>query len=445
MTPQLKKAGLLAATLLLLLTISYAFIYLPAKTPAPEAHIGCTPERHLCVMKTIFGLEDNPAAVKPLSTAELPAEVKASINTASAWMAKAQLPDGGWGAGSHARQHVRDPHAVQADPATTSLVALSLLRTGNTLTSGAYQQPLREATEFLLNAVEKWPHTQPRLTPLSGTQPQQKLGENIDAILTVQYLTHLLKYHGQHPWKERMEKALQKCVRRIEREQDSDGGWKGGGWAPVLQSALADGALESAKDAGITVDSMVLQKSKGYQKSNFDTATKSPVTGKAAGVMLYSLSSTTRSSAKEAKKAREIVEKGKREGKLKLEDKVGEQALVKAGATPAEAKELVTAYMINENTKQQSVREDVMQGFGSNGGEELISYLMTGESILMQGRANEWKQWYDTMSKKILAIQKRDGSWEGHHCITSPVFCTAAALLILSINNELQLSIPGSF
>jgi hypothetical protein len=53
-----------------------------------------------------------------------------------------------------------------------------------------------------------------------------------------------------------------------------------------------------------------------------------------------------------------------------------------------------------------------MEGFGSNGGEELISYLMTGESIIMQGNSNEWKKWYENMSKKIISIQKQDGSWK---------------------------------
>jgi hypothetical protein len=96
--------------------------------------------------------------------------------------------------------------------------------------------------------------------------------------------------------------------------------------------------------------------------------------------------------------------------------------------------------MINENTKNLSASENVMEGFGSNGGEELISYLMTGESIMVQGDAEEWKKWYSSMSRKIVAIQKQDGSWEGHHCITSPVFCTAAALLILSVQNDLTLA-----
>ena len=53
----------------------------------------------------------------------------------------------------------------------------------------------------------------------------------------------------------------------IQRTQDTDGGWKGGGWAPVLQSALANNALESARDAGLSsVDDKVLDRSRNYQK-----------------------------------------------------------------------------------------------------------------------------------------------------------------------------------
>jgi hypothetical protein len=395
-------------------------------------------------MKTIFGLDNPPLHLTALNERKVSPDVKTAIHSGLQWIDKAQLPDGGWGAGLHMRQDVRDPHAVAADPATTSLVLLSLLRTGNSLDSGQYRKQVASGTEFLLKAVEQWPENQPRLTTLSGTQPQRKLGENIDAILTVQYFTTLLKYQPKPAWKERIENALQKCVGRIEKEQDTDGGWKGGGWAPVLQSALADKALESAKDAGMAVNDAVIRKSKQYQQSNFDTATQSAITGKAAGVMLYSLSSTARSSAKEARRAKMLVEKGKKEGKIKAEVSLNEEVLVKAGSTPSEAKELVTAYKINESTKTQSLRADVMEGFGSNGGEELMSYLMTGESILMQG-GNDWKQWYESMSQKIMAIQNQDGSWEGHHCITSPVFCTATALLILSIQEDMDKTDPRGF
>jgi len=442
---QPKNVMLIAFTMPLLLVLIYAFTFVnTGKTTTRNDHASCTPERHVCVMKTIFNLENTSANPESIYHPELPGDVKESIRNGLQWITKAQLPGGGWGAGFHNRQDVRDPHAVTADPATTSLVLLSLLRTGNTLNAGTYKKEVVRGTEFLLDAVEQWTPNQPRLTTLMGTQPQQKLGQNIDAILTSQYLTTLLKYHDSHPLKKRIRTALQKCVQRIEDEQDHDGNWKGGGWAPVLQSALADQALESAKDAGINVDNEVLKRSKEYQKSNFDIETKSALTGKAAGVMLYSLSSTTRSSAKEAKKAKTLMEKAKREGKLEAEDEISEENLQRAGASPAEAKELAAAHMINESTTVQSTREDVMSGFGSNGGEELISYLLTGESIMLQG-GNGWKKWYEAMSRRIIDIQKNDGSWEGHHCITSPVFCTAAAVLILSITNDMDVSFQGTF
>jgi hypothetical protein len=82
-------------------------------------------------------------------------------------------------------------------------------------------------------------------------------------------------------------------------------------------------------------------------------------------------------------------------------------------------------------------QNDVMDGFGSNGGEEFISYLQTGESMII-GKDQSWKNWYENMSGRLLNIQNEDGSWNGHHCITSPVFCTATCLLILSINNDIE-------
>jgi hypothetical protein len=122
----------------------------------------------------------------------------------------------------------------------------------------------------------------------------------------------------------------------------------------VLQSALADHALESANEAGITVDTVVMKKSKVYQKSNFDTATKSAVTGKAAGVMLYSLSSTTRSSAKEARKAKQIIEKGKKEGKLSQAEVLNEEVVSQSGRVSCRSKRTGHSEYINEHSKQES-------------------------------------------------------------------------------------------
>ncbi len=393
---------------------------------------------HVCVMKTILGIDTSQEG-KWISTFKTPEKVESSIKKGLDWINKAQANDGGWGAGTHARQDIMDPHAVKSDPATTSLVAMSLLRTDNTLAKGSYSKNLKRATEFLLETIENCPANQPYITTLTNTQPQIKLGRNIDVILTAQFFTNILRYKiDDAGLKERIEKALDKCVTRIQQSQDADGSWKEGGWAPVLQSALANNALESAGDVGRTIDSAVLLRGYKYQNGNFDVATNSVLTGKAAGVMLYGLSSTTRASAKESKRAKDLVQKAKKDGKIKDEE-VNEENLREAGVSTTDAKELVTAYSINKASKDQAVREDVMVGFGNNGGEEFMSFLMTGESMLMQG-GNEWTKWYDMMSAKLINIQNEDGSWNGHHCITSPVFCTATCLLILSIHNDMQFS-----
>ena len=157
MKPKQMKVMLAAAASSLLLLFIYAFAFnSPSKPVVPNEHISCTPEQHVCVMKTMFNLEEGPRTLKSFTTLELPAEATASIKAGLGWIAGAQLADGGWGAGFHAQQDIRDPHAVAADPATTSLVCLSLLRTGNTLDSGAYQKQLTKATEFLLKKVETW-------------------------------------------------------------------------------------------------------------------------------------------------------------------------------------------------------------------------------------------------------------------------------------------------
>ena len=89
--------------------------------------------------------------------------------------------------------------------------------------------------------------------------------------------------------------------------------------------------------------------------------------------------------------------------------------------------------------KAKAVAQDArtISGFGSNGGEEFLSFLQTGESMVVN-QDNDWEKWYDNVSGRLLTIQNQDGSWNGHHCITSPVFCTAVSLLILSIENDID-------
>jgi hypothetical protein len=388
-----------------------------------------------CVFRTVMGEEKSDSTFVYLPTAK----VQTSLAHGLEWMMKAQGTDGGWGAGSHQRQDVLDPHAVQADPATTSMVAMALLRGGNTLTSGEHSLALRKALTYLLEKIETSDRDSYNITDQTGTQIQVKLGANIDVILASQFLSNLLdgNLNSDAQMKERVKKANDICVSKIQKAQDGNGSFKGSGWAGVLQSSFATNALEAAQAQGAAVDDATLDKAREFQKNNYDSKTGGVKTELGAGVMLYSVTGSARASAKEARRAEEAVKKAKQEGKLDRDAAPTVQNLEKIGYAKDEAMKYSTAYSVYQSAKVQAQREDVMDGFGSNGGEEFLSYLQTGESMII-GKDNEWKQWYDNMSARLLTIQNDDGSWSGHHCITSPVFCTATCLLILSVNNDVN-------
>jgi len=286
--------------------------------------------------------------------------------------------------------------------------------------------------------VEKTPKEASNITTLQGTQIQSKLGANIDVALTAQFLSNLVAKLGeQHPLKLRSMRALNTCVGIIQRSQNSDGSVKGDGWAGVLQSSFAANALESAKSQGAEVDDVSLDLARDYQKANFDVASGSVATERAAGVTLYAVSGSTRSSAVEAREVTENVAKAKKEGKVAKDADVSVKTLEEAGYSRGEAEKLNTAYNVYNSAKTQAQADNVTSGFGNNGGEEFLSFLQTGESLVI-GKDNSWKNWYGQTTGRLVEIQNQDGSWNGHHCITSPVFCTATSLLILSVNNDIE-------
>jgi len=71
-----------------------------------------------------------------------------------------------------------------------------------------------------------------------------------------------------------------------------------------------------------------------------------------------------------------------------------------------------------------------LAGFGSNGGEEFLSYMTIGESLVVKG-GHDWETWDRSITGNLDRIQNGDGSWSGHHCITGRTFCTSTALLVL--------------
>ncbi|MCH2126985.1 MAG: hypothetical protein MK165_19495 [Pirellulaceae bacterium] len=357
------------------------------------------------------------------------------------WLVEAQHRSGGWGAGSHANQQNLDPSRVQLDPATTAFSGLTLLRAGQTATKGKYRDSLRKAANYLVETVERYHKPGPRITDITGTQPQAKLGQLVDTTLTTQFLARFLPLLPlQDPLHERTDAALDKCLHKLQIAQQPNGSWGAGGWAPVLQSSLGCTALELAQAAGKEIDSKKLGLARKYQQGNFDNKTGKANAAAGAGVELYAFSGAQRASAGQARAAEELVRDAKRRGDLAEDAPVNKQNLQKIGVNSDLAKNLAAANTAAQAQARRLNDETLLRGFGNNGGEEFLSYLMTSESLIITG-GDAWEEWNSKMNSRLAKIQNPDGSWNGHHCISSPVFCTAAVLQCITTDRDAEILI----
>ena len=350
---------------------------------APTA--GGVAEAEKTLVSGVAGGEAVPTLAKHENLPE-PEPIAPFVDKAIEWIVKAQHENGGWGAGSHAKQNIRDPHAVSTDPATTGFTAMALLRAGHTPVSGSYREVVKRATEYLAGVVEECPADGPRITDLKNTQPQQKLGPLVDTSVAALYLSRVLTTLPERSeLRERVDAALDKCLAKLEMSQQKDGGWGKGGWAPVLQSSFGCSALELAKASGKEVDEKVLEKARQYQRENYRIATGRAALADAAGVELYAFSGSQRGTAGQARAANKIVETAKKQGKLAVSAEVSEENLRVAGVNEVKARELWGAFATNRAQIGRLGDEQMLQGFGNKGGEEYLSYMLSSESLVITG------------------------------------------------------------
>lgn len=276
------------------------------------------PPKNLHEAAVTTSTPQNPEDVSTVAVAKKPKSKPKStkwapfISKGVDWLVEAQNDSGGWGGGSNANQQERNPHAVKTDPATTSFATLALIRSGSSLDAGPHQKQIRAAIEYLLKTVETAPEKGPRITELKGTQPQAKLGGLVDTTMTTQCLARALRDTSKsHELYTRIDKALDKCVAKLENAQKSDGSWNvAGGWAPVLQSSSGLQALEMAQVSGKAVSGRSINRARTYQKSNVNVAgraTGGPGGGANAGVELYSFSTAQRGNAVDAAECLSLI------------------------------------------------------------------------------------------------------------------------------------------
>jgi hypothetical protein len=364
--------------------------------------------------------------------------ISAFMENGLSYLLKTQDKSGGWSG-----QSFGGGKAEQAtDPATTAFCALALMRMGTTTSSGPQQDALKRALEYMLDTVEKAPEEGPRVTSATNTQPQYKLGGLIDTAMATQFLARVLgQLSAQPALQGRTERALDKCIRKIEQSQDSDGTWNtNGGWAPVLQSAMMNQALELSELSGRKVNKTVLEKSRGHYAEDPSATVVRKGRASDAGVGLYSGATAQRVTAKDVREARDGLKVAAAMGKLGTSALVTESNLLRAGFSRQQARVKVNAYTRFEAENRKLNDAKYLKGFGNNGGEEFISFMLCSESLVISGGEN-WKKWTQQMHETYKNIQNADGSWSGHHCITNPVVCTAAALLCMTADREVHVKI----
>lgn len=343
------------------------------------------------------------------------------------WLVAHQLDNGGWGQGDESTQMGRGMENMRdkGNVADTSMSLLALMRAGNTASKGEHKDAVARGIGFVLGQIEESDDDSLYVTSVRGTRVQGKIGTYVDTFTALMVLTEAKGTMADAAANKRLERGLSKVLAKIEKNQQADGTWANQGWAPVLTQSIAAKGLNRAAQSGEDVDDATLDRVQKQAGKNFDG--KGFKGGGTAGVELYgdaAGSSTLRDSANTY---------NARKKKLQA-DATGAPttaAREEARQKIAEGEQAVAMTRNAEKALLERLDDPAfIRGFGNNGGEEFLSYMLMSETLVAAG-GDDWTQWDQKITKLIDGVQNDDGSWTGHHCITGRTFCTAAALLVL--------------
>lgn len=300
-----------------------------------------------------------------------------AITRGFAWLDRAKIARGGY----------RVDIGQAEDIGCTAMVGLAMLADGSTPTKGPNKRKLQEIASYLIKKVKVMPKS--NITSKANTQLQSKIGRQAHSFFSLLFLTQIA---GESHLKQLTLDSARKLSDAVTSAQLPSGGWGQESWAPTLGTVMGWTSLRSAHFAGLDVGGSPEKTSEHLLKSMEAQAARQnwmhQLYKNAAGIrVLYAMK----------KDDTEIVKRSFRDV-LKL---------VKGGNT----------------------------AFNQAGGEEYLAFHLITETMLQKG-GEDWETWFPEVRDKICAVQNKDGSWTGHHCITSRTFCTAAACLVLSAPNR---------
>jgi hypothetical protein len=380
------------------------------------------------------GPDDVAIKIVTKRTAVEPKALDEAVKSGLAWLAKHQLATGGWGQGDESA-HMGDAMAAMRDTANvadTSVAVLAFLRAGNTARIGEYQDVVQRGVEFVLAEVEAADADSLKVTNVTGTRVQGKIGTYVDTFAALMMLSEARGGMRDAVANARLDAGLKKIVRKIEKNQRENGSWDDNGWAPVLSQAMASKGLNRAAQNGAPVSKVVLERVEKKAQESYNASSMSFSADGAAGIEIYGAAASTSTARDSAE-----TKRGKAAG-MKAAQKKEAVAQSPNGPTDAEVakaeQEASAAMMAADQVEGALVKKldepSFIAGFGNNGGEEYLSYLLISETLVQKG-GDEWVKWDRSITQLVDKVQNDDGSWTGMHCITGRTFCTATALLVL--------------
>jgi hypothetical protein len=320
-----------------------------------------------------------PSATEAKPWTEVTPQSERAIARGDEWLLKTLHRDGGSGV------DIGQP----TDIGCTAMVGLALLAQGNTPVEGPRSREIQRIVSFLIRTTENMPADD--ITSQMGTQLQNKIGRHAHSFFAATFLAEVI---GEGWDTEPVRAALKRVVAAIVSSQAASGNWGDQSWAPMLGTVMGWVALRAAHYAGIKVGgSPDLTAKHLVQQMQVNLAQHQ-------GSWMHTL-------YKNATGIRVLYALG-----------MEEEAIAKKAL--GDVKQLVG----KDNT-----------AFSQAGGEEYLAFHLITETMLQTG-GNDWAAWFPTVRDKIVGVQNSDGSWTGHHCITSRTFCTAAAILVLTAPNR---------
>jgi len=360
-----------------------------------------------------------------------PKPLSENVRRGLKWLADHQLPNGAWGQGEESAG-MGGGAEMKGTPsvADTSAAALALIRSGSTPSKGPYANHLLKAVDYVCSEIEGYDEDSLYITATRGTRLQGKLGPYIDTFLASLVLSEVQGNMPNQQSQQRVSRALDNVLEKMQKHQRSNGTWGDGGWAATLSQGLAVKGLNRAAQQGKQVDDQVREKAEKYSRKAFDKTTGKFSEAGSAGVQLYSaganlgaVADSVNTNSAEESQVREVLANGP----TATERQEAEAKLERFEAAKKDLGQAAAAVIRRLDDKQ------FIAGFGSNGGEEFLSYMNIGEALVVKG-GDAWKAWDKSITENLDRIQNKDGSWTGHHCVTGRTFCTAASLLVLTVD-----------